>query len=150
MPRLVLIVNDCARLSAHDDSENIDMAAASVDDSPGTKLLPFVLSVIAGTVDIIDFLRLGGLFTAHITGNLVALAARLVAGDQPGIFDCGSDVHSRACADQTTVTRRRHGSSIHAHSTWRQRVAAHIGPLLLRPGGSADPVHRQYPAIRGS
>jgi uncharacterized membrane protein YoaK (UPF0700 family) len=85
MPRLVLIVNDGARLSAHDDSENIDMAAASVDDSPGTKVLPFVLSVIAGTVDIIDFLGLGGLFTAHITGNIVVLAARLVAGDQAAL-----------------------------------------------------------------
>jgi uncharacterized membrane protein YoaK (UPF0700 family) len=44
-------------------------------------LLPFVLSVTAGSVDIIGFLGLGGLFTAHITGNLVVLAARLVAGD---------------------------------------------------------------------
>jgi uncharacterized membrane protein YoaK (UPF0700 family) len=45
-------------------------------------LLPFVLSIIAGTVDVIGFLGLGGLFTAHITGNLVVLAARLVAHDQ--------------------------------------------------------------------
>jgi uncharacterized membrane protein YoaK (UPF0700 family) len=41
-----------------------------------------VLSAIAGSVDSIGFLGLGGLFTAHITGNIVVLAAKLVAGDQ--------------------------------------------------------------------
>jgi uncharacterized membrane protein YoaK (UPF0700 family) len=39
-------------------------------------MLPFVLSVIAGSTDIIGFLGLNGLFTAHITGNIVVLAAR--------------------------------------------------------------------------
>ena len=42
--------------------------------------LPFVLSVIAGATDTVGVLGLDGLFTAHITGNLVLLAARLVAG----------------------------------------------------------------------
>jgi len=45
------------------------------------KLLPAVLSVIAGSADVIGFLGLGGLFTAHITGNLVMLAAHVVSGD---------------------------------------------------------------------
>jgi uncharacterized membrane protein YoaK (UPF0700 family) len=53
----------------------------SVDDSPGLRLLPFVLSVIAGCTDVISFVGLGGLFTAHITGNLVILAAHLVSGE---------------------------------------------------------------------
>jgi uncharacterized membrane protein YoaK (UPF0700 family) len=44
------------------------------------KLLPTVLSLTAGSVDVISFLGLGGLFTAHITGNLVILAAHIVAG----------------------------------------------------------------------
>jgi uncharacterized membrane protein YoaK (UPF0700 family) len=52
----------------------------SVDTSLVTILLPFVLSVTAGSVDVISFLGLGGLFTAHITGNLVILAAHLVDG----------------------------------------------------------------------
>jgi uncharacterized membrane protein YoaK (UPF0700 family) len=53
----------------------------SVGDPLGTKLLIFVLSVIAGSVDVIGFLGLGALFIAHITGNLVVLAARTAAGE---------------------------------------------------------------------
>ena len=44
------------------------------------KILPAVLSVIAGSVDAIGFLGLGGLFTAHVTGNLVVLVAHLATG----------------------------------------------------------------------
>ena len=48
------------------------------------KLLPTILSIIAGSVDVIGFLGLGGLFTVHVTGNLVILAAHLVsAGEAP-------------------------------------------------------------------
>jgi uncharacterized membrane protein YoaK (UPF0700 family) len=43
-------------------------------------LLPAVLSTTAGAVDVIGFLALGGLFTAHITGNLVVLAAHYITG----------------------------------------------------------------------
>jgi len=43
-------------------------------------VLPAVLSTTAGAVDVIGFLALGGLFTAHITGNLVVLAAHYVTG----------------------------------------------------------------------
>ena len=43
-------------------------------------LLTAILSVTAGAVDAIGFLALGGLFTAHITGNLVLVAAALVRG----------------------------------------------------------------------
>ena len=39
-----------------------------------------MLSVIAGSTDVIGFLGLGGLFIAHVTGNLVILAAHLVTG----------------------------------------------------------------------
>lgn len=53
----------------------------SINEIPMLRLLPLVLSLIAGSCDIIGFIGLGGLFTAHITGNLVVLAARLVAGD---------------------------------------------------------------------
>ena len=49
------------------------------------RALPLVLSLIAGSTDVIGFLGLNGLFTAHITGNLAVLAAHVVAGD-PTIF----------------------------------------------------------------
>jgi uncharacterized membrane protein YoaK (UPF0700 family) len=51
----------------------------SIDSSPGVMLLPFVLAFVAGSVDVISFLGLDGLFTAHITGNLVVLAAHILA-----------------------------------------------------------------------
>jgi uncharacterized membrane protein YoaK (UPF0700 family) len=43
-------------------------------------LMALVLSLTAGSTDVIGFLGLGGLFTAHITGNLVVLAAHIVSG----------------------------------------------------------------------
>jgi uncharacterized membrane protein YoaK (UPF0700 family) len=42
------------------------------------KRLPPLLSVIAGMVDLTGYLNLGNLFTAHITGNLVVVAALVV------------------------------------------------------------------------
>ena len=44
-----------------------------------------MLSVTAGCTDIIGFLVLDGLFTAHITGNLVILAAHIVGGGEAQI-----------------------------------------------------------------
>ena len=60
-----------------------NMVSAAADFAG--RALPFVLSLIAGSTDIIGFLGLNGLFTSHITGNLVVLAAHIVAGD-PTIF----------------------------------------------------------------
>jgi uncharacterized membrane protein YoaK (UPF0700 family) len=53
----------------------------SVDDSSGLMVLPFILSVVAGSTDVIGFLGLGGLLTAHITGNLLMFVARFVANE---------------------------------------------------------------------
>src|SRR5882672_7056762 len=46
----------------------------------GGWLLPTVLSITAGSVDVIGFLALGGVFTAHITGNVVIVAVHYVSG----------------------------------------------------------------------
>ena len=46
--------------------------------------LPTLLSAVAGMVDVIGFLSLG-LFTAHVTGNLVVIAALLVRGGPPNM-----------------------------------------------------------------
>jgi hypothetical protein len=53
--------------------------ALSVDNSFRTKLLPGVLSVVAGSVDVISFLGLEG-SSQRITGNLVVLAAHVATG----------------------------------------------------------------------
>jgi uncharacterized membrane protein YoaK (UPF0700 family) len=60
------------------------MPVPLVDSSLGMTLLPSVLSLIAGTEDVVSFLGLGGLFTAHITGNLVLIAAYVVTGSTVG------------------------------------------------------------------
>lgn len=48
--------------------------------SPSDDWLPPLLSVIAGIVEVMGYLTLGSLFTAHVTGNLVTTAALLVRG----------------------------------------------------------------------
>jgi uncharacterized membrane protein YoaK (UPF0700 family) len=60
----------------------VSVASAPSVDSRTAQALLIVLSVIAGCTDIIGFLGLDGLFTAHITGNVVILAAHIVSGDK--------------------------------------------------------------------
>jgi len=45
--------------------------------------LPAILAMLAGVTDVTSWILLGGLFTAHITGNLVVLAANLVSATPP-------------------------------------------------------------------
>ena len=49
---------------------------------PETRL-PAALALLAGVTDVTSWVLLGGLFTAHITGNIVVLAANLVTGTPP-------------------------------------------------------------------
>src|SRR3954447_9764771 len=67
-------------MSAEAENRVSGPAVPSIDSSLAMKLLPAALSVTAGSVDVIGFLGLGGLFTAHITGNLVVMAAHIVTG----------------------------------------------------------------------
>jgi acyl-[acyl carrier protein]--UDP-N-acetylglucosamine O-acyltransferase len=66
------------KMVGHDVAEGRTawVSVPAVDSSLGTKLLPAVLSLIAGSVDVISFLGLGGLFTAH----MAILAAHVVSG----------------------------------------------------------------------
>lgn len=78
--RIVAVTNEGnADLSAHTSKWCIDSVASAPGKTPGW-LLPILLSTTAGATDVISFLDLGGLFTAHITGNLVILAAHYVTG----------------------------------------------------------------------
>ena len=57
----------------------------SPDGARWQSRLPPLLSAVAGMVDVIDFLSLGKLFTSHVTGNLVVIAALLVRGGPPNM-----------------------------------------------------------------
>jgi uncharacterized membrane protein YoaK (UPF0700 family) len=59
--------------------------APSVDNSRAVQALLIVLSITAGCTDVIGFLVLNGLFAAHITGNLVILAAHIAVGGETQI-----------------------------------------------------------------
>jgi uncharacterized membrane protein YoaK (UPF0700 family) len=73
--------------SSRSESEHqlTPVAIPSVDSSLDIKLLSALLSIIARSVDAIGFLGLGGLFTAHVTGNLVIVAAHLVSGGHAAV-----------------------------------------------------------------
>jgi len=58
----------------------MSVSVPSVERTLAAQALPVVLSVTAGCTDVIGFLGLDGLFTAHVTGNLVELAAHIAAG----------------------------------------------------------------------
>ncbi|UAJ81038.1 DUF1275 domain-containing protein [Leifsonia sp. ZF2019] len=57
---------------------------ASRDDlGSGALWTAAALSLIAGATDVTSWLLLGGFFSAHVTGNLVVLAADAVTGHRP-------------------------------------------------------------------
>ena len=58
------------------------VSAPSVDNWLAVQVVLILLSVTAGSADVIGFLGLRGLFIAHITGNLVILAAHIAANDE--------------------------------------------------------------------
>jgi uncharacterized membrane protein YoaK (UPF0700 family) len=59
-------------------------SSPAADEPWGLRLLPLLLSLVAGCVDVIGFLW-HRVFVAHITGNLILVAARVVDGTSVGI-----------------------------------------------------------------
>lgn len=83
-----------------------------------------ILSSLAGLVDVLGLLRLGHIFTAHITGNLVVLAADIASGGPPHIAQVLSIpvfMLSVACAFALVVRR----------AASRGRTAVLAGQALL-------------------
>lgn len=56
---------------------------APTGEKKQSSAMPAVLGLIAGMVDVTSWLTIGGLFAAHITGNLVVVAADWVQGKSP-------------------------------------------------------------------
>jgi uncharacterized membrane protein YoaK (UPF0700 family) len=80
-------------------------------------VIPPLLSVVAGMVDVISFVSLK-LFTAHVTGNLVVIAALLVRGGPPNVAQIlAVPVFILAVAGVWLTTKLLHKS----------------GPALVRP-----------------
>lgn len=50
------------------------------------KLTAFLLSFVSGFVDTAGFIALGGIFTAHVTGNFVLAGASLVRANTEGVL----------------------------------------------------------------
>lgn len=67
------------------------MSGAAGQSAPAqpTSLL-LLLSATAGATDAIGFLSLGGLFTAHITGNIVVLASHVVTHGMASVAELSS------------------------------------------------------------
>lgn len=54
-------------------------------NAPVSRPLSHILGFNAGYVDTAGFLALGGLFTAHVTGNFVTLGAALIQGNSGAV-----------------------------------------------------------------
>ena len=54
-------------------------------EAPISRTLSHILGFNAGYVDTAGFLALGGLFTAHVTGNFVTLGAALIQGNSGAV-----------------------------------------------------------------
>ena len=74
-------------------------------------VIPTALSLIAGVTDVTSWLLLGGFFSAHVTGNMVVVAADIVTGTPPDIVALlAIPVFILTTAAATIIARRLAGS----------------------------------------
>jgi len=107
--------------------------------------LPTALSVIAGVTDVTSWLLLGGFFSAHITGNLVVIAADVVTGREPDIVAVlAIPVFVFVTALATSVARRISAQSLLLTRVLFAAQAAFLtaaAALSFTTHASADPKH---------
>lgn len=96
--------------------------------------LSFQLSLIAGFVDTAGFVGLFGIFTAHVTGNLMLVGASLVKTDQIGVIARLTAIPIFMAAIIVAVwlaqTARRRNCSVLVVLLWAE-TAALLGLLLF-------------------
>jgi len=97
----------------------------------------FILSLIAGFADTATFIHLSGLFSSHVTGNFVLLAASLQRGAGGGelLKILALPVFVLAVATATFIHDRLQGDA--AEVVLDQRLAPAAGALLLLGAGLA-------------
>jgi uncharacterized membrane protein YoaK (UPF0700 family) len=113
--------------------------------APATSVrLPAALATLAGITDVTSWILLGGLFTAHITGNLVVLAANLVTGTAPRLVAVLALPVFVVTAVAATAVARAWGAQRREH-TRTALLGAQAALLLVAAGlsftttASADP-----------
>lgn len=88
---------------------------------------PAALAVIAGVTDVTSWLLLGGFFSAHVTGNLVVIAADVVRGTLPDLASIlAVPVFIVATLAATLLTRR-----FGAHTPATNRVLLGVQAAFL-------------------
>ena len=75
----------CAGQRAHLGASLIAGQGMAANETPVPRAMGLLLGFNAGYVDTAGFLALGGLFTAHVTGNFVTLGAALIHGSAGAI-----------------------------------------------------------------
>jgi uncharacterized membrane protein YoaK (UPF0700 family) len=111
--------------------------------APRSALMNVALSVIAGVTDVTSWLLLGGFFSAHVTGNLVVLAADAVDGHRPTLAAIlAIPVFVVVAALATAISARSRGSQ-RMIAIWLLAVQAVLlcaaGGLSFLTVASADP-----------
>ncbi|WP_382304013.1 YbhB/YbcL family Raf kinase inhibitor-like protein [Herbiconiux sp. UC225_62] len=106
-------------------------------------VIPTSLSLIAGVTDVTSWLLLGGFFSAHVTGNVVVVAADLVTGAPPDVVAMlAIPVFILTTALATVVARRIGSQSPHVTSVLFGAQAAFLvaaGALSFTTHASAHP-----------